>query len=458
MNSDLFHNEPLGFSSRDDLLQYLRSSIVAAGVEDFLSRPTWTLQEIAERSVDWTTVRTIRTRNYWVAPLMLVRRWAQAYLGQHWRDFVAASDAEAYQAALDVAVVSLQSEFATATRLRARALDKEPYKLTYGRAAKMIGLMLKHIALCDVLSAAERRAFFGRVHVALDRYTLAAAAQLAPELRLRSQPSMGDVEARDAYLAVQGWIAAVCAEAGVPPSTYEVGLFNLPRGEWHVRPSTTPTSDIPPGVRSQATLSGRATGQAPRHPGAGRSNDQRAQQRRRPAHKRAIGTAPRATRSASAISRRRVEQRPVIEVSVASGASYRNTTLSVCLEVVDTDDLAVARDGVGSRRVRVFLTWFGWTPQRRYMTVMLTGPCVAHQAYTGRVVADLGYDAGRRVPRAVLPASPRRESLPGFPLTRRGDRLARSNEPAHERGGPRYLLSDHSSRLVHRCTPRRRAA
>jgi len=389
---EMLEGEPLEFHDRESLLCYLRSPLVAAGVEDFLARPAWTLDEIAHRSVDSTTARAIPTRSFGVSPLSCFRSWARAHLGRHWRDFVTAQHESAYQSAVDHAVLSLQSAFAVATQHR--------YALTYGRASKMLALTLKHVALLRDLTEAERRAFFGRVHVALDRYTLAPVAQLAPELGLPRVPSMGNVERRDGYIAIQQWIATVCAEAGVPPSTYEVATFNIPRGVWQQRPVRLLATPLPDGVRPLASrTAGKAAVPARTRRAEGPSARVAAGDpplRAVPAKQRSVRaeqvpehgphTAPWATVTAH----RHVEQAPVIEVFGQARAHYREASFEGRIEVVDASDLEAARTGIGERTVRALLTWYGWRPQRRYLAVKLTGPCAVHARFDGEVIAGLG--------------------------------------------------------------------
>lgn len=172
-----FASEPFVFRDEGSLIRYLRSPLVAAAVEDFLSQPPLTLDEVVYRSVDGTTVRDIKTRSrLGIPPLACFREWASEYFQAHWRDFLPATNRTRYETNVDRAVASLRDAFATATW--------QLYALSYSHAARLVSRTLKHLTLFHGVPVRQRRAFFARVPVALDRYTLAPVIQLAPDLGL----------------------------------------------------------------------------------------------------------------------------------------------------------------------------------------------------------------------------------------------------------------------------------
>lgn len=87
---------------------------------------------------------------------------------------------------------------------------------------------------------------------------------------------------------------------------------------------------------------------------------------------------------------RRVERATVIEVSGNSWARYRGASFQGRIEVVGPDDLEVAQSHAELRTVRGVLSWFGWTPRRRYVSITLSGPCTVYESFDGEVIAELG--------------------------------------------------------------------
>lgn len=354
---------PASFRDVADLRAYLGSAEVHACVGDFLRAPRWTLEDVVRRSVEGTTFRAFAIKRYGASPALLYRGWLREYLEAHLADFLRAPDAAAYQEALDRAVAALQG----AWRLETGGQDD----LGYGRAAKLLNLSLKHVLLLDELDEPQRSALFGRLHVALDRFTLGPLAPLAPALGLGRAPSMGAVKTREAYLDIQCWIADVCADAGIPPIQYEFATFNV------IRDGMTDAGGVAGSGAARATANPIPV-RRPRPEGTGDGV--------RPAGS-PPGRAPRVDARARVVRTRHVENATVIH---STAASHRGAVFQGTIEVADEAELAVLETPGSDRRIQGKLLWFGRAPKTRHPSISIDGEWRVERGYSGPVVAEVG--------------------------------------------------------------------
>jgi hypothetical protein len=324
------------------------------------------------RGVDHTTLRAFALAQYQVSPSGIYRAWAQQYLLDHVAEVLHATDDASHQHFIDGAVDSLQRAWRTATQARA--------EIDYGRAAKLLNLTLKHVALLEGLGEEERRGLYTRLHVALDRFTLAPVAALAPVLGLDRRPSMGSVRTREQYVQVQRWILEVCDSVAVPPIYYEVATFDSRRSElWYQGPDAI-SAARPPLHATPTAPTATPMQHAPRVRAVGKIVRDRS-------------APPRVDAQAKVIRSRHVERTAVLHVE---GARYRRAEFDGVIELFNASDVAKLERMPGMPRVRAKLSWDGWTPPtRKHPAVSVVGRWRFERDYTGLVVDTLGRGPAR---------------------------------------------------------------
>lgn len=109
--------------------------------------------------------------------------------------------------------------------------EKEPdvTGLRYFHFSKLIDLLFKSIPLWDELDEKRREWFFNNANVPLDKYSLLALIEYAPKetvraLRLKPNPSMGDVEDKKHYLEIQQTIKSLVGS--YPPLLFDLFAWN----------------------------------------------------------------------------------------------------------------------------------------------------------------------------------------------------------------------------------------
>jgi hypothetical protein len=381
-NAFLGSNFMRAFDTRDELIGYLRSVEVAAQIRQWLSHQSWTWKQVVVKSIDGTTFRAFHTKRFGRGPATLYREWGHEYFPKNISAFASSDSAASYQDAIDAAVSSLQSAWPVE-----RPLD-------YGRAAKMINLTLKHCLLLADLPLATRQALGLKLHVALDRYTLAPVARLGPQFKLPAVPTMQSVQDRAHYLDIQEWIRCLCSEAGVDPMVFEFALFNVQRGSASFPSSLATESPASPKERPRKLRSAASPKERPRKL---RSEQSKGASPIKPAllastvwlapdGSPAGASLPYADPSAKITRLRRVEQVPVLKVAKAS---YRNAVFSGVVELADPAAPWQPERNGKANRARVRIRWFDHTAARGYVNLTLnTFEFV--DGYTGEVVDNLG--------------------------------------------------------------------
>jgi len=359
------------FESRSAACEMLRSEETVRWAENFFARPRAPLPEIVLMSAEGSTLRAFHTNKFGPPPSVLYREWAQEYFEGRSSRFLGARE----QRQLTDLIHEATEDMIESWRRRAPGYD-----LTFGRAAKLVNLMLKHLVLYQHAKETERRRLWSHLHVALDRFTLRPLAQLAPELGIPRSASMGAVNGPAEYAAIQDWIADLCADAGVPPISWEVLTFHMPKGIWEGGPQPDlPLSDVR--LTAKHTPQAMETG---RQPSASTP-----------------GSGPRVDRFAEVQSLRAVTAARVVH---ATRAIYRGAVFSGALELAGGDG-AASVPPTENQTFKCRLRWHGWEPQTGYARVAVGAGWRIEEAYTGNVVEEVGRpnairskEKGRREP------------------------------------------------------------
>jgi hypothetical protein len=358
------------FDTREELIEYLKSADVSTAIQGWMSDPSWTWQDVVVKSIDGTTFRAFHTKRFGRRPSELYRDWGHAYFSKNISAFADADCADTYQQAIDAAVNSLQAAWPAE-----RPVD-------YGRAAKLINLTLKHCLLLGELPAPTRQVLGSKLHVALDRYTLAPIARLARQFKLPDTPTMQSVRSRGHYLEIQEWVRCLCRDAEVDPMVFEFALFNLQRGA-----AAFPS----PHASENAATAGRRPRPLPASDGAKASSPIKVA-----ASQSTVWLAPDGSPAAIALPHtdpaarvtglRRVENVQALKVF---GASYRNAVFNGFVELADQGLSWESKRAGKSNRARVRIRWFHHIAARGYVNLTLDAFEFV-DGYSGEVVDNLG--------------------------------------------------------------------
>jgi hypothetical protein len=191
-------------------------------------------------SVDKSTIRAYRnTRIY--RPLSIYRSWALREFanGIDQRLNAAARGIEQYRQLHGELCERLRAYWSSVEATTACDIDPAASSVpNYGRARKLVDLLMKHVLLVSELSSPVRKTLKSLIHVPLDHYTLKHLSGLSHLKGIslpRSRWTMG-YASEATYLPLQDLIREVCERAGVDPIDFDIYAWNAEPRHLNVRP------------------------------------------------------------------------------------------------------------------------------------------------------------------------------------------------------------------------------
>lgn len=204
------------FRSRGELVDQLASQSTRHLASSFFSDRTDSIESVTLLGVGPNTYRAFRNlRPY--RPSVLFRQWSTSYLHQTLGELEEIFEPNTFETYVHKATESLCCHWRTTTRV----------EIGYGRAAKLINLVLKKLACLNQLSNEFRETLIRLQHVPLDSYTLVGLKNIATEMRIPRNASMKYVETRSQYRQLQALVSRLSTEAGVPPIYYDILAWNM---------------------------------------------------------------------------------------------------------------------------------------------------------------------------------------------------------------------------------------
>jgi hypothetical protein len=184
------------------------------------------MEELVRASVGGNTFRAFQFNRFGVAgaPSEIFRSWTTQRLERDYRRLVGLASFEAMIGQLSIMATDLDAAWHRATG------GVEPVRIGFGRAAKLLGLSVKHLLWHRELSAHDRANLLPLLNVPLDSYTLQGIRLVAPELCIPANASMSFVRDEIQYRAIQLRIRELMP-AGCHAVHYEIAAWNLAHPE-----------------------------------------------------------------------------------------------------------------------------------------------------------------------------------------------------------------------------------
>jgi hypothetical protein len=212
---------PVVFDSIEQLLAAMDSRDVRDDVDRFRAAHRCSIEELVRYSVAGNTFRAFPLRRLGLSPSHLYRAWTAEWIReqrQHLVGSTAVTTADALQDLLVGGAHRLAAHWNTATAGR--------HDIGFGRAAKLLGLSLKHVLWYEHASVGDRSRLAALLDVPLDSYTLQGIHRIFPELGIPANATMRYVTTEAQYRSIQSAIRGMCRD-GLSPLHYETLAWRL---------------------------------------------------------------------------------------------------------------------------------------------------------------------------------------------------------------------------------------
>lgn len=206
---------PHVFPSLQDLLESLQSPRTTAVANAFFAAESTSLQDVVTKGVAGNTFRAFR--NLPVRPSVAFREWTVAYIQQSFDQILQAHSPQIYSDYVHGASLELCNYWQ-------RVMDAE---MGYGRAAKLLNLVLKKLACLRSLSPQQRRRLIELQHVPLDSYTIVGLREIELDLAIPKSATMRHIQNPQQYAEFQSRISAIATQAGVPAIYYDILAWDI---------------------------------------------------------------------------------------------------------------------------------------------------------------------------------------------------------------------------------------
>ena len=221
---------PYIFQSTQELIESLRSDRTRAAAQAFFANGSATVSDVVIAGVSGNTFRAFR--NLPVQPSVAFRGWTTNYLQDSLNDIAHAVTQQSYSAYVHNASLALCEYWRGATNS----------EMGYGRAAKLLNLVLKKLACLQPLRSEQRSRLIELQHVPLDSYTIVGLRCIATELSIPKNATMKYIQTPQQYSTMQRKIAEITEQAEVPAIYYDVLAWNMAHDGQPRRSSDTPTA------------------------------------------------------------------------------------------------------------------------------------------------------------------------------------------------------------------------
>ena len=205
------------FRHEAELVKRLQSKRILERIRTYYSRKK-TLESIIKWQVSSNTYRAFRKSATGVGPSIVFRAWIRRFIRNSRSRISRIQSQRAYDAFVDSATNSLRRHWKAMMR----------YDIGYGRAAKLINLVMKVLPIYDDyhLSSSQRKRLIGFLHVPLDSYTIQGLRNVAA-FHIPVNASMRFIDSRKTYVEFQKLIRRTARKARVPAICYDILAWDL---------------------------------------------------------------------------------------------------------------------------------------------------------------------------------------------------------------------------------------
>ena len=203
------------FHSVPDLVEQLRSPRTIAVARAFFAAESASIQDVVTQGVGGNKFRAFR--NLPVRPSVAFREWTAAHIQESLNQIREIQTPQAYSTYVHDTSLAFCNYWQRATNS----------EIGYGRAAKLLNLVLKKLACLRLLSPKERQGLIELQHVPLDSYTIVGLRNIAPELAIPKTATMRHIQTPQQYSQYQQRISLLAAHAGVPAIYYDILAWDI---------------------------------------------------------------------------------------------------------------------------------------------------------------------------------------------------------------------------------------
>ena len=213
---------PYVFSSKSELHQYLMSEDTKNFLRTFQGKRVDSIESVVSQSVAGNTFRAFHFRTFNIngSPSDFFRNWTSDYLNRNLSHITGLSS---FMEMIDL-VCQMAHELDNHWYQRSNQIDE--VRIGFGRAAKLLGLALKHLIWLDTLSSNQRANLIKILNVPLDSYTLQGLRLISSDQRIPASATMKFVQNEGQYRALQLCIQNLMPN-GSYPIDYEICAWNL---------------------------------------------------------------------------------------------------------------------------------------------------------------------------------------------------------------------------------------
>lgn len=213
---------PHVFSSLEELHKSLTSEATQRRVNEFFEQRASSIETIVHKSVAGNTYRAFHFKSFDVEgrPSSLFREWTSSYLI---KNLSSVKSLNSFSEMVDFVCV-MARELDNHWHQKTNRVDK--VRIGFGRAAKLLGLALKHLGRLDSISNDQRKNLIAVLNVPLDSYTLQGIRLIAKDKNIPASATMNFVQSEDQYRELQLCIKELMP-AGIHPIYYEVYAWNV---------------------------------------------------------------------------------------------------------------------------------------------------------------------------------------------------------------------------------------
>jgi hypothetical protein len=213
---------PYVFRNVQELHNLILDTSVNEHLSGFTSKRVRSIRELVVCSVVQNTFRAFHFKSHGIGqkPSEIYRNLATEKLENEYKNIIACNSFEE--------LIDKMIEIST-------MLDNDWYELTgkisevrigFGRAAKLLGLSVKHLLWYSELTEDDRIRLLKFLNVPLDSYTLQGIRIVAPDLQIPKNATMKFVRDKQHYQQIQNRILTLMP-VGRFPIHYEIAAYNL---------------------------------------------------------------------------------------------------------------------------------------------------------------------------------------------------------------------------------------
>jgi hypothetical protein len=206
---------PYVFKDENELVKKLQSKTTAKKIAKYYQQDK-SLDDIVKKQVSSNTYRAFKKSAGGIRPSDVFKKWVRRFIVKNNGAINNIDCQNDYDRFVHSATMSLCKYWKSRMK----------YDVGYGRAAKLLNLVLKILPVYLDMSARKKKLLISFLHVPLDSFTIRGLINIA-SFRIPSNASMGIIATKSDYFRYQNLIRSVSKKANVSPIYYDTLAWDL---------------------------------------------------------------------------------------------------------------------------------------------------------------------------------------------------------------------------------------